>query len=82
MEARDLATDQLHQQMQHPSTMTLGGMMKHLAVVEDLWFTTVAAQAPWPQVWADLEADYNGVWEWSSAAEDSGEIYVPSGRVR
>ncbi len=70
---RGLSTQQLHQQMDHPSTMTLGGMMKHLAVVEDLWFTTVAAHEAWPQVWDELNANYDGEWEWASAAHDSAD---------
>ncbi len=70
---RGLSTQQLHQQMDHASTMTLGGMMKHLAIVEDLWFTTVAAQDAWPQVWDEINADYGGEWEWASAAHDSAD---------
>ena len=32
----------------HPSEMTLGGMLKHLAYVEAHWFVTVAHGKPWP----------------------------------
>ena len=53
------------------STMTLGGMLKHLALVEDLWFSRMLhgndRAAPWDQV--DWEADHD--WDWHSAASDS-----------
>jgi uncharacterized damage-inducible protein DinB len=55
------------------SSMTLGGILKHLALVEDDWFSYVFAEedraAPWDAV--DWDADPN--WEWHSAAGDSPE---------
>jgi uncharacterized damage-inducible protein DinB len=55
------------------STMTLGGMMKHLALVENHWFCQrlqgLDRGAPWDAV--DWEADAD--WDWHSAAEDSPE---------
>ncbi|UZN03623.1 DinB family protein [Cellulomonas sp. S1-8] len=55
-----------------PSTMTLGGLMKHLAMVEDNWFSEVWLDArvePWAS--ADWAADRD--WEWTSAADDTPE---------
>lgn len=56
-----------------PSTMTLGGLLKHLALVEDSWFSVVlrgnADAAHWQEV--DWVADED--WEWHSAAEDPPE---------
>ena len=56
-----------------PSSMTLGGMLKHLARVEDYWFSyALHAQdtaAPWNTV--DWKADPD--WDWQSATEDSPE---------
>ncbi len=53
------------------STMTLGGMLKHLALVEDGWFSHVLLnqdrQPPWDTVDWDADPD----WEWHSAAADS-----------
>src|SRR5436305_875198 len=53
------------------STMTLGGMLKHLALVEDSWFSQRLRgrdlQAPWDTV--DWSADPD--WDWQSAADDS-----------
>ncbi|MDE3065860.1 MAG: DinB family protein [Acidobacteriota bacterium] len=54
-----------------PSTMTLGGMLKHLAFAEDLWFTWRLADAPWPAPFDDAEHWSEPDWEWTSAAEDS-----------
>jgi dienelactone hydrolase/uncharacterized damage-inducible protein DinB len=53
------------------STMTLGGMMKHLALVEDDWFSVVLhgnkPQPPWDTV--DWKADRD--WDWHSAADNT-----------
>jgi uncharacterized damage-inducible protein DinB len=55
------------------SSMTLGGMLKHLAYVEDEWFsrwlTGRDRQSPWDAV--DWKADPD--WDWHSAAEDTPE---------
>jgi uncharacterized damage-inducible protein DinB len=56
-----------------PSSMTLGGMLKHVTYVEDLWFSRFLhgrdPAAPWDTV--DWEAD--GDWDWHSAAADTPE---------
>jgi hypothetical protein len=56
-----------------PSRMTLGGLLKHLALVEDSYsvrhLTGQPIGAPWDVV--DLDADPD--WEWRTAAEDSPE---------
>lgn len=53
-----------------PSTMTLGGLLKHLAYVESQWFAVVLdggdARPPFDTV--DWAADPD--WEWHSAAAD------------
>jgi uncharacterized damage-inducible protein DinB len=52
------------------SAMTLGGMLKHLAFVEDGWFSrwlTGHEQPPWDTV--DWAADHD--WDWHSAAADT-----------
>jgi uncharacterized damage-inducible protein DinB len=55
------------------SSMTLGGLLKHLAYVEDDWFSRSLhgqeRQPPWDTV--DWGADPD--WEWHSAVEDSPE---------
>lgn len=54
-----------------PSTLTLGGLVKHLALVEDHYFTHQLLGRDYPSVWAPTAGD-NG-WEWTSAADDSPE---------
>lgn len=56
-----------------PSSMTLGGLLKHLAFVESQWFSQVllgeALMPPFDTAdWAD-DRD----WDWTSAAGDSPE---------
>jgi uncharacterized damage-inducible protein DinB len=55
------------------SSMTLGGMLKHLAYVEDLWFSRWLHRRdkalPWDTV--DWAADRD--WDWHSAADDTPE---------
>jgi hypothetical protein len=56
-----------------PSTMTLGGLLKHLALCEDHTFSVKLygrdPQPPWNTVDWDADPD----WEWHSAAGDSPE---------
>ncbi|MGH7746350.1 MAG: DinB family protein [Candidatus Dormibacteria bacterium] len=58
------------------SSMTLGGLLKHMAYVEDSWFSRSLhgreREAPWNTV--DWTADQD--WEWHSAAEDTPEQLV------
>ena len=55
------------------SSMTLGGMLKHLALVEDNWFSKwLHGQDPVPPFdTVDWDADPD--WEWHSAAGDTPE---------
>lgn len=59
-----------------PSAMTLGGLLKHLALVEDDWFSVKLhgrePHPPWDT--ADWGADRD--WEWHSAAGDSPEELI------
>lgn len=56
-----------------PSTMTLGGLLKHLAWVEDYWFgVRLNGDDPDP-AWADVDWEADGDWEWNSAADDTPE---------
>ena len=55
-----------------PSDLTLGGMVKHLAFVEDWWFgrTLMADQA---EPWASVDWDADDDWDWHSARDDTPE---------
>jgi len=54
-----------------PSAMTLGGLLKHMALVEDDWFSVkLHGRDPHPPFdTADWDADRD--WEWHSAAGDT-----------
>jgi uncharacterized damage-inducible protein DinB len=55
------------------STMTLGGLLKHMALVESGWLSRSLhgheREAPWNAIDWDADAD----WDWNSAASDSPE---------
>ena len=53
------------------STMTLGGMLKHLAYYEDHWFSHRMQGNERAAEWVDENWDADPDWEWHSAAEDS-----------
>ena len=55
------------------SQMTLGGLLKHMAYVEDHWFSrALHGNDPAPP-WDTVDWDADRDWEWHSAAEDSPE---------
>jgi uncharacterized damage-inducible protein DinB len=52
------------------STMTLGGLLKHLTLVEESWFSwSLFDRAPLPP-WDTVDWDSDPDWEWRTAAED------------
>ncbi|WP_036565156.1 DinB family protein [Nocardioides halotolerans] len=55
-----------------PSDLTLGGMVKHLAFVEDWWFGRVLRDQQ-AELWAGVDWDADNDWDWHSAADDSPE---------
>ncbi|WP_296602071.1 DinB family protein [Nocardioides sp.] len=56
-----------------PSTMTLGGMLKHLAWVEAFWSRRVFLGQPMAEPWASGGWKDDDDWEWHSAVDDSPE---------
>jgi hypothetical protein len=56
-----------------PSTMTLGGLLKHLALVEDFYTTRDVVGEPMGPPWEEAKFDADPDWEWHSAADDSAE---------
>jgi hypothetical protein len=56
-----------------PSSITLGGLLKHLALVEDDYFSRrLFGRSPGPP-WDTVDWDADPDWEWRTAAEDSPE---------
>ena len=56
-----------------PSSITLGGLLKHLALVEADYFSgRLLGRDPGPP-WNTVDWDANPDWDWHSAAEDTPE---------
>ncbi|KAB8193993.1 DUF664 domain-containing protein [Nonomuraea phyllanthi] len=55
------------------SSMTLGGMLKHLAFVEEYWFSRSLHGRDWPAPWDSVDWAADSDWDWHSAAGDSPE---------
>ena len=53
------------------SALTLAGLVKHLALVEDSWFTERFAGLPTPEPWAEVDWEADRDWEMHSAVHDS-----------
>ncbi|HWE56560.1 MAG TPA: DinB family protein [Acidimicrobiales bacterium] len=53
------------------SSLTLGGLVKHLALVEDHYFTHQLHGRDYPDVWTPIAENEN--WDFTSAAGDSPE---------
>jgi hypothetical protein len=64
-----LTQQQLAQKLP-PSEMTLGGMMKHLALVEVGWFGKTLAGQPYPPLFDSVDWESDPDWEWRTAADD------------
>jgi len=56
-----------------PSTMTLGGMLKHLAFVEHWWFECVFLGREYAEPWASVDWKADADWDWHSAVDDTPE---------
>ena len=56
-----------------PSAMTLGGMVKHLALVEHSWLRRVFRGEEYAEPWASVDWEADVDWDWHSARDDSPE---------
>ena len=52
-----------------PSSLTLGGLLNHLALVEDSWFRERFAGLPADEAWAGVDWDADPDWEFRTAAD-------------
>ena len=60
-----------------PSALTLGGLLKHLALIEDFYFTTKLSGEPLGEPWETTYRDDDPDWEFTSAADDTpDELYA------
>jgi uncharacterized damage-inducible protein DinB len=56
------------------SPMSLGGMMKHLALVEEHWFSRRLLDCQLSDPWSAVDWDADPDWEWHSAVNDAPEV--------
>jgi uncharacterized damage-inducible protein DinB len=56
-----------------PSELTLAGLLKHMALVEDNWFNRVLLGRDQPEPWASAPWDDDADWDFHSAADDPPE---------
>ena len=70
MKAADLSQAQLAETIAS-STLTIGGLLKHMALVEDSWFTERFAGEPMPAPFDDVDWDADRDWEFHTAAGDT-----------
>jgi hypothetical protein len=59
-----------------PSTMTLGGLLKHLALVEDSHFARLLFDRKPAAPWDTVDWDGDPDWEWHSATQDTPELLM------
>ena len=59
-----------------PSTMTVVGMAKHLAYVEDGWFGYRLNAEPRSEPWASVDWAAEPDWEWDSARHDDPDAVL------
>jgi uncharacterized damage-inducible protein DinB len=55
------------------SAMTLGGLLKHMALVEDNWFSRSLYANERQPLWDAVDWKADPDWEWRTAAEDTPE---------
>jgi hypothetical protein len=73
--ADGLDADQIHRPMAS-SSLTVGGLLKHLAIQEDYAAFVKIAGEPMPSVWDDNQWEVDDDWEFSSAGQQSPqELY-------
>jgi uncharacterized damage-inducible protein DinB len=70
-----LTTLELHQAAP-PSTLTLGGLTKHLALVEDHWFQERFLGRADIEPWASAPFEEDADWDFHSAQHDEGDALV------
>jgi uncharacterized damage-inducible protein DinB len=68
LKTEGLSAEQLAQPLA-PSSLTLGGLLNHLALVEDSWFRVRFAGLPDDEPWAGIDWDADPDHEFRTAAE-------------
>ena len=63
------------------SSMTLAGLLKHMAYVEDHWFSVFLLDLPKMAPWSEVNWNANPDWEWETAIHDSPEAVREQWRI-
>lgn len=71
--AEGLDAVQMNQRLE-PSTLTIGGLLHHLAIVEEWWFNEVLADNPQSEPWASVPWDDDRDWDFNVASELDPEL--------
>jgi len=71
--ASGLTQAQLAQPTVPSAELTVGGLVKHMALVEDSWFTDRFAGNGLPEPWASVDWGADRDWEFHTAADDTPE---------
>ena len=71
--AAGLSQEQLAQTLE-PSTLSLGGLVKHMALVEDYWFSEVLLGNEEAEPWRGIDGASDPDWEFRTAADDPPEV--------
>jgi uncharacterized damage-inducible protein DinB len=61
-----------------PSTMTLGGLVSHMTLVEDSWFSVVLLGNPPAPPWDTVDWDADNDWDWHVAAGRTLDELLPA----
>jgi uncharacterized damage-inducible protein DinB len=72
----DLSAEQLRTRAVPSSEITLAGMLKHLALVEDDWFQSTLLGRSDIDPWASAPFEDDRDWDWHSALDDSPEYLL------
>jgi len=67
----DLTNAEATAQILPATDLTIGGIVKHLAAVEDLWFSHKLLDVPSAEPWRSAPFNQDPDWEFHSAAENS-----------
>src|SRR5690242_21298373 len=67
MKCEGLTNEELRQQSMPPSTLTLLGLVRHMAEVERAWFRRVFEDGTAPMVWSE-EIDFQAAYDASASS--------------
>jgi uncharacterized damage-inducible protein DinB len=73
MKAAGLSAEQLTHRLSS-SALTLGGLLKHMALVEDNWFSVFLHGNQKASPWCDVDWNADPDWEFHSAAADEPDV--------